>query len=345
VSSFAFTIAEVADDGLIAAKRIGRNPDGSILKSHYDHALLWRFAPADCGSTEAMAARLRSLSAQPRKCIVMGAPVAGLDLSAVHRRLSADPKVATLRAVDRKWLPLDFDDVMVPAGLGGADRLADAALHIREHLAPPEFRGVRMIAIPSASTGLQGGTVARLKLFAALDRAWPLAALKEWAMGVKVCDALPLDPSVIQAGQPIYTARPVFMNAIDDPVPAHCRAVILPGDADEVSLVVGRYAARAVQIHAQVKAATTAGGRNWKQLLALTVGSEAGFFEPLTRGIGAAVRAGASASEIEGFIAALLAQRADPRRIRQYGPAWVRRSIYSFRRRDAAARSDWPDNF
>ena len=78
---FSFTIAEVADEGLIAAKRIGRNPDGSLWKSHYDNATWWRFAPADCASIEAMAARLRSLAAQPRKCILMGAPVAGLDLT------------------------------------------------------------------------------------------------------------------------------------------------------------------------------------------------------------------------------------------------------------------------
>ena len=168
---FAFTIAEVADEGLIAAKRIGRNPDGSLWKSHYDHATWWRFALAECASIEAMAARLRSLATQPRRCIVMGAPVAGLDLTAAHRRWWADPKDATLRAVERRWIVLDCDDVIVPAGLGRGDRLVDAALYVRDRLLPPEFRDVRMIAIPSASTGLQGDAVARLKLFVPLDRA------------------------------------------------------------------------------------------------------------------------------------------------------------------------------
>lgn len=74
-------------------------------------------------------------------------------------------------------------------------------------------------------------------------------------------------------------------------------------------------------------------------MLALTVGGDTGFFEPLTRGLGAAVRVGASASEIEGFVAALLTERADPGRRRQYGPVWVRRSLLSFRRRDAAAHA------
>ena len=87
-----------------------------------------------------------------------------------------------------------------------------------------------------------------------------------------------------------------------------------------MSLVVDRYAAKATTIRAQVRSAATVCGGNWKQLLALTVGGDTGFFEPLTRGIGAAVRAGASAAEIEGFVAALLAQRADPGRRRQYGP-------------------------
>jgi hypothetical protein len=343
-ASFAFTIAEVADEGLIAAKRIGRNPDGTRRVSHYDHATWWRFAPADCTSIEAMEARLRPLAAQPRKCIVMGAPIAGLDLSAVHRRRWADPKDATLRAVDRSWIVLDCDDVIVPVGLGRGERLADAALHVRDNVLPPEFRAVRMIAIPSASTGRQGDAVARLKLFAALDRAWPLATLRDWVVGARVCDALPLDPAVVQAGQPVYTARPVFIG-MNDPVPASCRVVILPGSADTVSLIVDRYAAKAITICAQVRSAATVCGRNWKQLLALTVGGDTGFFEPLTRGIGAGVRTGASAIEIEGFVAALLAQRADPGRRRQYGQAWVRRSINSFGRRDAAARTASLNNF
>ena len=270
---FSFTVAEVADEGLIAAKRIGRNPDGSIWKSHYDHATWWRFEPADCGSIEAMAARLWSLAAQPSKCVVIGAPVVGLDLRAVHRRRWADPKDATLRALDLRWLPLDIDDATVPAGLERADRLLEAALYVRDHLAPPEFRGVRMIAIPSASTGLQGDAIARLKLFVILDRAWPLATLKAWAWAVKVCDGLPLDSAVIQAGQPIYTARPVFIG-MDDPVLSHCRAVILPGSADAVALVADRYAAKATRIGAQVRGAASACRGDWKKLLALTVGGE-----------------------------------------------------------------------
>jgi hypothetical protein len=166
--------------------------------------------------------------------------------------------------------------------------------------------------------------------------------LKAWALGAKTCDALALDSAPIQAGQPIYVARPIF-TGMADPVPAALRAIILPGSADTVSLVVDRYAAKAVEIHARLKFAAVACDGNWRQLLALTLGGDTGFFEPLTRGIGAAVRVGASPSEIEGFVVALLKQRADPARIRQYDAAWISRSVLSFRRRDAAAFTEFPE--
>ncbi len=124
-----------------------------------------------------------------------------------------------------------------------------------------------------------------------------------------------------------------------DPVPAHCRAAILPGKSDTVSLVVDRYAKKATEIRARMKFAAIACRGNWGQLLELTLGGDTGFFEPLTRGIGAAVRVGASAAEIEGFVLDLMKERADPARIQQYNSAWISRSIQSFRRRDAAARA------
>jgi hypothetical protein len=311
---FSFTIAEVADVGRLAVKRITRRRDGSISKSHYDDVYLWRFESGECGSLAAMAARLQLLATASRRCLVMGAPIDGLDLSRPQRRLWADPKIATLRALDRSWMPLDCDDGIVPAGYDGGDRLVDAALFVRECVLPPEFRGVRMIAIPSASTGLQGDGVARLKLFVLLDRLWPLGTMKAWALGAKVCDALPLDSAPIQAGQPIYTGRPIFIG-MADPVPAHCRAIILPGESNTVSLVVDRYAAKATEIRARMKFAAVACSGKWRQLLALTLGGETGFFEPLTRGIGAAVRAGASPCvhgppELEGGQGAVYLRRA-----------------------------------
>jgi hypothetical protein len=354
--SFGFTVCEVAEEGLIAAKRITQRPDGSVWKSDYDKVMWWRFRPVVAASHEAMADRLCGLAMLPRRMIIMGCPIGSLDLGEKHLRRWADPAEATLCAVARAWLPLDFDSVAVPEGLGLADRVSDAALHVRDHLLPAEFHGVRMVAAPSARTGMVGDSVARLRLFAALDRAHPLGALKDWAKCARVGLNLPLDASVLQAGQPIYTARPKF-TGMNDPVPRGMRAVILPGSKDMVTLEVGRFdvkpeivapngkenvprntqhLGKAPVVEGTVPCVAISCGQDWRRRLEATVGGPDGFFEPLKKGIGTAVRVGAKREQIEAAIAALLAARADAHRRQAYGPEWVNRAIASFQRHDAA---------
>ena len=110
--AFAFTICKTAEPGKIAVKRI--TPTRTI---QYDKVSWWRFEPAIENSLEAMAERLRALALKPRRMIVMGAPLPGLDLSHPHRRLWAEPRRATLDAPVRSWLPIDLDDVVVPKGI------------------------------------------------------------------------------------------------------------------------------------------------------------------------------------------------------------------------------------
>ena len=47
----------------------------------------WQFEPVVETSLEVMADRLRTLALQPKRMIVMGAPLAGLDLNGRHLRL------------------------------------------------------------------------------------------------------------------------------------------------------------------------------------------------------------------------------------------------------------------
>jgi hypothetical protein len=357
--SFGFTVCEAAEEGLIAAKRITRRPDGSLCISHYDKVTWWRFLRVVVASHEALADRLSGLAMLPRCMFVMGCPIGSLDLGKKHLRRWAVPAEATLCALGRAWMPLDFDDVAVPAGLGCPHRLGDAALHVRDCLLPEEFHGVRMVAAPSARTGMVGDSVVRLRLFAALDRAHPLEALKDWAKGVRACLNLPLDASVLQAGQPIYTARPIF-TGMEDPVPRGMRAIILPGSKDTVTLDVGRFdvkpeivassgkekvprvpkhLGKAPVVEGTVPCSAISSGQDWRRRLEATVGGPDGFFEPLTRGIGLAVGVGAPSAEIEGAVAALLARRADAARQTAYSAEWVRRSISSFEERDAAGRA------
>jgi hypothetical protein len=317
--------------GTIAAfKRI--TPTQTI---QYDKVSWWRFKPAIETSHEAMAERLRALALKPRHMIVMGAPLPSLDLSCPHRRTWSEQSVPTLAAPLRWWLPIDLDDVAVPKGLGSAERLTEAGLFVRDHLLPDEFHGARMIVVPSASTGRKGDSTARLRLFALLASPHSLRAMKNWAKGAAATLGVPIDSAPIQAGQPIYTGRPIF-EGMEDPVPPALHAQALDGDHDTVALVVDQFALTLAASEAKIDRA--ARGRNWRALLDATVGDDEHFFDPLTRGIGAAVRAGANPDEIEATVATLLALRTDPSRQAQYSRPWVTRTIESFRRRDDATR-------
>jgi hypothetical protein len=332
---YEFTVCKVAEQGRIAAKRITWLADGSLSKSDYDNVTWWRFIPAEVASLEAMADALRSLALKPDRMLVMGEPVNGLNLRRPHRRLWADPAIATLHAVERAWAALDFDDVVVPDDMGRPGRLADAAVYVRDRLLPEEFHGRRMIAAPSAMTGLKGTGIARLRLFAAFDQAYPLRVLKDWANGARAALDIPLDSAPIQAGHPIYSGRPVFTD-MKDSVPPRLHATILPGDKDFVTLDALRFAPQAAVIEAKIATAKNTFGKDWRGLLDATLGGEAGFFRPLTEGIGLAVRLGAPAGEIQAAVAALLAGRADAGRRKQYGPLWVARSVARFQAKDVA---------
>ena len=329
--AFEFTICMTEDPEKIAVKRI--TPTETI---QYDKVFLWRFKPTVENSLEAMAERLRALALKPRRMIVMGAPLPSLDLSLPHRRTWREQSVATLAAPPRWWLPIDLDDAVVPKGLGSAERLTEAALFVRDQLLPDEFYGARMIVVPSASTGRKGDSTARLRLFALLASPHSLTAMKDWAKGAAATLGLPIDSAPIQAGQPIYTARPIF-EGMEDPVPRALHAQVLDGDHDTVALVVDQFALTLAASEAKIDRAVR--GRNWRALLDATVGGDEDFFVPLTRGIGVAVRSGAHPNEIEATVATLLALRADPGRQAQYGRSWVTRTIESFRRRDDVTRA------
>jgi hypothetical protein len=352
--NYVFTIATVADAGKSAVKTITRHADGSLTKSDYDFVVGWTFAPTLTASHEDMTARLRTLALDRSKMVVMGSPVAGLDLRKPHHRLWADPARATLCATPREWIVLDIDDVAVPPGLGRPERLIDAAIYVRDKLLPTEFVDTSMVVTPTAQSGLRGDALARMRLWFALDRPVPLADLKRWATGARKVHDLPIDPSVLQAGQPIYTGRPRF-EGMFDPIIPEMHALVVPGFcADTVALDVSAFDVQAAAIDRATKQATraavtpapraavthapNAAGADWKRLLDMTLGVN-GFFVPLTQALGLAART-AAMTDILSFVAALLAERADPGRQLQYNAAWVRRTVERFRRMDARSQAE-----
>ena len=284
-----------------------------------------------------MAALLQRLAARQDVMLVMGEPKPGLDLARAHARRWADcdPVRNTLVAVERAWLPIDVDGYAVPAPFGRAEHLADAAAAIRDDALGEEFAGVACVVAATSSTGLAGEETAKLRLFFLLDRAHPIADLHRWGRGAQIA-GLPVDPAVLQAGQPIYTARPLFRGRLKDPVPPALCAFVLPGDGDRVALDVHRYDAPAAETSAG-RAGPAALRRRLAAVLADTLGGPASFFQPLTQALGMAARTDEDEDEIIGWTLWLIGERADPARHRQYGPQWCHQTLQQFRQRDGQA--------
>jgi hypothetical protein len=176
------------------------------------------------------------LADQPNKFIIRGQLLPGLTGKQYRRILSRPGEPATLECTPRSWIVLDLDGVTVPHRFGAPDKLTEAAFFIRDHMLPSYFRGVRCVAAATASTGRMGPDVARLRLFFLLPRPAENFALYNWADTLsRSRPDLRLDPSVMQAMQPIYTARPIF-RGISDPVPVWGRVRLLDGFAEHVSL-------------------------------------------------------------------------------------------------------------
>lgn len=140
----------------------------------------------------------------------------------MYRRLShADRdtgEAATLREVPRLWLSLDVERLMPPPGLQFTD-LHGCGAFARAQL-PLEFRSARCIVVATASHGVKPDI--RLRIWFWLDRPLCGAEVKRW---LRICNFV--DPCIFQPAQPTYTAGPIFLPPLSDPLPV--RLVELPG--------------------------------------------------------------------------------------------------------------------
>jgi hypothetical protein len=335
-NGFPLTVLQTAP-GLNASKTITRDANGSLSKKQYGSGYLFRFRPQAPNNLEEMATLLERL-ALARDCfVVRGAPIEGLDLEKWHkRRYKHVEGDNALRAVARSWGNLDIDDVAIPEPLGLAENVRKAALYVRDKLLPEEFCGARCVLTPTSSTGLAGAGLARFRLWFQFDRVVEDEKLRRWALGCKAATNIPLDHSVFNPAQPCYTARPLFIG-MTDPVNPGDYALILPGDKISVAIDVERFTPRYEAIKTKVEAAAVLHRGNWRKLALATVGGPEGFFEPLTRAIGTAVRVGAPSSDIHDFLNKLVSNRADTARRNQYGFVWREAAIARFRKFDVAA--------
>ena len=223
--------------GRMAAKRITpQKTEGYGKETH------WRYATYHLRTHEEFADGLRRLSTLRGMMIIRGTPIKGLDLTQPQLRISAQDEKNTLDDPSRHWLVLDLDDVLTPPGLGDATKLHDAATFVRDVLLPKEFHDTTCIVTATASSGRRGPDIARMRMYFLTTKAFDNKTLKAWALGVEAKEQLPIDSSVFQAGQPIYTARPLFEGGSVDPVPEADWVFVLDGKSRRVELDVERYA-------------------------------------------------------------------------------------------------------
>ena len=165
-------------------------------------------------------ALLHRVLRNPECCAIRGEVLAGERAYRIRRLLHPDTETGdlpTLQDVPRRWLALDMEGVALPpdvpaADLAGCARIALATL-------PPIFHDAACIVQASASHGFRPDL--RLRLWVWLSRpAWG-HELKRWLRDT------PADPSVFGAAQPIFTAAPVFVPGMADPLPT--RLLSLPG--------------------------------------------------------------------------------------------------------------------
>jgi hypothetical protein len=143
-----------------------------------------------------------------------------------------------------------------------------------------------------------------------LDQPHELPALKRWTRGLKAVADVG-DSAIVQAAQPIYVGRAVFIG-MADPIPPQLLAVVVRGEHDRVSLVVDRFEAKVVEIARKLDAATTACGDDWRRFLDQTLGGDLGFFEPLSRALGMAARSDDSEAVVVALMLALLRSEPTP---------------------------------
>lgn len=290
-------------DGSPAVKVMTKRGDGSIAVTPYSGCTLWRFTPFSYPTLQSFREAVKLKQQTPQTMIVYGRLRPDLDRSAAHRRWWAkhDDRANTLYADDTAIVFGDFDKIKIPSELVGYDKWREAAQWVIANRVPPVLRTAQWLVIPSSSTG-SSPVLTSFRAAVRLSRRVPLAALKEWAKGAKAA-GFDIDPCVYQTAQPIYCARPVFVN-MTDPLVAP-EPFIIDG-AETIDINLGEYAAAAEAYDRNLARTLQSVGGDWRGKLAVTANGIEGVHTPLKRACRVAVKAGVGLADwIAGATAAL----------------------------------------
>jgi hypothetical protein len=330
----------------LAVKRRTRSADGEEAKS--DPTLsesFWRMARVPLeADPDRMVRFLRRMTTRQDLATVHGVPAPGVGPNQWVRRLSAEVHGAnrTLVEQDLGFIPLDIDDGQMPQGsaLGRGEHLYAAAEYARETFLPPALRDVDLAIGAASSTGFKNDRLS-LHAYAVLDRPAPMPVVYRWLAGAKA-SGIPIDPRPALPGQLFLTGRPLLFG-LDDPVPAHLHAFVLPGGGRRVtSIDWNEFRAPLAVVAERERRAHVAGAElGWRAVLDRYLGDgdgRLGFFKTLSIALGYAARSGEPADEIAGVMHPIVSAHPDLNadRAGQYTAQWLRRELLRLRAKDAA---------
>jgi hypothetical protein len=330
----------------LAVKRRTRSAHGKETKS--DPTLsesFWRMARVRLEADADRIVRfLRCMTVRRDLATVHGVPAPGISPNQWVRRLSAEVHGPdrTLVEQDLGFIPIDLDDASLPQGsaLSRGENLYPAAEYAREILLPSALRDVDLAIGAASSTGFKDDRLS-LHAYAVLARAAPMPVVYRWLAGAKA-SGLPLDPRPALAGQLFLTGRPLLFG-LDDPVPSHLHAFVLPGQRQRVtSIDWSEFSAPLAAMVKEERRAHVVGAElGWRVVLDRHLGDgegRLGFFRPLSIALGYAARSGDPADEITGAMHAIVSAHPDltAERAGQYTAQWLRRELMRLRAKDAA---------
>jgi predicted P-loop ATPase len=290
--------------GPLATKKFSADPrTGEVVKTPYGNAKWFSAETVEITNIYGLSAKLSALENDSRACVVRGGLAEGVDTTRMRRLLYADGEDGpTLVRRPRRWMMVDFDNVLCPDGL---DAVADpeAAVTYLISLLPPEFADATCHWQFGSSQGFKPGLLSA-HLWFWLDREVEDADLERWAKEHK---SIGIDSAVFRPAQLHYTATPVF-DGVPDPL--HFRSGLQRGAADAVAIVLpARTQENPLGFGGGLKLAVGFDG------YLARIGTEDGFHEPIMSAIAAYVHAhGADGTDRDALIAVIrsFVQNADP---------------------------------
>lgn len=192
---------------------------GGLIKS-YDAVRVVDLIERPVADLDHLGRLVGTLLSRPDCAVVRGAVIDADRSCGVRRLIYADKKTGTpptLQEMQRRWLALDMDDLLLPAWVDWRDLAACGG--IARGALPAAFHDVRFLVQATASHGIKPG--ARLRLWCWCDHPMSGPELKRWLRNA------PVDRSIFGPGQPIFTAAPVFADGAIEHMPV--RLIFLPG--------------------------------------------------------------------------------------------------------------------